>query len=135
MTRFVLLFLVACSETAPLEAAPPTAGEAAPAVETVQNRDVAALAAALPGAPFLIDVRTADEYASGHVPGARNIPLDQLESRLSELEPHRGDDVWVVCHSGSRSARASRLLASAGFRTINVEGGTSAWIAAGHPTE
>ncbi len=99
-----LLLLTACGADAPT---PPAAGDAtatsARATIPVQNRDVAALAAALPSAPVVLDVRTAEEFGSGHVPGARNIPLDQLESRISELESYRDAEVWTICQSGRRS--------------------------------
>lgn len=83
--------------------------------------------------PTVIDVREPDEYASGHVPGARNLPLGELESRLSEIPT--GDDVYMICQSGGRSARATEFLATKGVGAVNVEGGTSAWIASGRETE
>jgi len=85
--------------------------------------------------PILVDVRTAEEYAAGHVPGAVNIPVDQVASRLAELEPHRSGEVWVICQSGRRSAQASEVLAGAGFRPVDVTGGTGGWKAAGFPVE
>lgn len=84
----------------------------------------------------LIDVRTPAEYAEGRVPGAVNVPLDQLESRLAELAPHRADDVYLICAVGGRSARATSILAANGFsKPINVDGGTNGWRAAGYPIE
>lgn len=88
------------------------------------------------GKVVLYDVRTPGEYAGGHVPGAVNIPLDQLSSRMDELAPHKGDAVYLVCASGNRSGKAATQLAAAGFSNpINVEGGTRAWQAAGKPLE
>ena len=81
----------------------------------------------------LFDVRTPEEFASGHVPGARNVPLDALDP--ATLEVDRSAPVVLICRSGSRSARAAAQLGAAGLQTINVEGGTLAWIAAGHPIE
>jgi rhodanese-related sulfurtransferase len=84
----------------------------------------------------LIDVRTAAEFAEGHAPGAVNIPVGELDTRMSELEPHKSAAVYLICRSGSRSARAqTQLLAAGFFRPINVVGGTLAWRAAGHPVE
>lgn len=83
--------------------------------------------------PTLIDVREPDEFASGHVPGAQNVPLGQLESRLSEIPAD--DDVYVICQSGGRSARAADFLATQGINAVNIEGGTSAWIGSGRETD
>ena len=83
--------------------------------------------------PFvIIDVRTPEEYAEGHVDGARLIPVDELEERLAEVPTDK--QVYVYCRSGKRSARAAALLASHGFgRVENVLGGILAWQEAGHP--
>ena len=86
--------------------------------------------------PLLLDVRTDEEYAAGHVAQARQIPLDTLESRLAELEAHKGAEIYVICQSGvrsGRSERASQLLLSKGFTPVNVEGGVGAWVNAGMP--
>jgi rhodanese-related sulfurtransferase len=79
----------------------------------------------------IIDVRETDEYTLGHVPGARLIPLGELVGRVDEV-PTEGP-VYVVCHSGMRSARAADFLASSGIDAINVTGGTAAWQQAGLP--
>ncbi len=85
---------------------------------------------------LVVDVRTPGEFAGGHVPGAVNIPIDQLNGRLAELEPHRADKVGVICQSGGRSLAASQTLAAAGFTgVVDVEGGTGGWISAGHKVE
>ena len=81
----------------------------------------------------VIDVRETDEYADGHVPGARNVPLSQLQDRLDEVP--EGSPVHVICQSGGRSARATAALAAHGIDAVDVEGGTSAWIAAGKPID
>ncbi|GAA2807833.1 rhodanese-like domain-containing protein [Kitasatospora paracochleata] len=82
----------------------------------------------------VIDVRTPGEYAGGHVPGARNIPLDQLDRALPALRAaaERGA-LAVVCASGARSRAATERLVAAGVPAATVAGGTSAWAAAGHP--
>jgi rhodanese-related sulfurtransferase len=81
----------------------------------------------------VIDVRTPGEYASGHLPGALNIPLDLMGRALPEIR-HAADrgDVLVVCASGARSENARALLAERGIRTATLAGGTDAWAAAGH---
>lgn len=84
--------------------------------------------------PFVfIDVRTPEEYAEGHVAGAKLIPLKELEQRLAEVPKDR--QVYIYCHSGKRSAAAADILVKAGFTNIeNVKGGITAWQAAGYPT-
>lgn len=81
----------------------------------------------------VIDVRTPGEYAGGHVPGALNIPLDQIRRALPDIR-HAADrgDVLVVCASGARSENACRVLADNGIDTATLSGGTGAWAAAGH---
>ncbi|RCK75989.1 MAG: Rhodanese-related sulfurtransferase [Candidatus Ozemobacter sibiricus] len=86
-------------------------------------------------AAVLIDVREPEEFAAGHVPGARNIPLSEVARRSAELPA--GATVFVICQVGGRSAVACQMLAGRlpGARVVNVEGGTSAWQAAGFPLE
>ncbi|MGC0406455.1 rhodanese-related sulfurtransferase [Streptomyces sp. SAI-126] len=81
----------------------------------------------------VIDVRTPAEYASGHLPGALNIPLGQLRRALPEIRHAAGrGDVLVVCASGARSENACKLLAEQGVATATLAGGTGAWTAQGH---
>lgn len=76
----------------------------------------------------VLDVRRPAEFASGHVPGARNIPLNELPRRIDEVERH--GPLAVICAGGYRSSMAASLLARHGRTDIsNVIGGTSAWIA------
>ncbi len=87
------------------------------------------------GPCFLIDVRTPEEYAQGHVPGARLICLDTLDTRAHEIS--KDVDTYLICRSGARSAKALEWLRDQhGFiRLTNVSGGTMAWIEAGYPVE
>ncbi|MFI6467958.1 rhodanese-like domain-containing protein [Streptomyces sp. NPDC050538] len=81
----------------------------------------------------VIDVRTPAEYASGHLPGALNIPLDHVRRALPEIRHASGrGDVLVVCASGARSESACKLLADQGIPTATLSGGTGAWAAEGH---
>jgi rhodanese-related sulfurtransferase len=77
----------------------------------------------------VIDVRTPGEYAGGHIPGALNIPLDQLDRALPDIRTaaQRGE-VLAVCASGARSENACRTLAENGIHTATLAGGTL-----GHP--
>ncbi|NEC26045.1 rhodanese-like domain-containing protein [Streptomyces sp. SID8111] len=81
----------------------------------------------------VIDVRTPGEYASGHLPGALNIPLDQLRRALPALRDAAGrGDLLVVCASGRRSADAAARLAGHGITAATLTGGTAAWSEEGH---
>lgn len=104
--------------------------EAAPAEK--REVDVIALKAALEAGATVVDVRNPDEHLGGHVPGAILLPLPELEARVGELASHKGKDLYIICRSGARSARAAEFLATHGHRPINVAGGTMAWIAQGH---
>lgn len=81
----------------------------------------------------VLDVRTPGEYATGHLPGALNIPLDQISRALPAVQQaaDRGD-ILVVCASGARSGSARKTLAEYGIDTTTLAGGTAAWAAAGH---
>ncbi len=82
----------------------------------------------------LVDVRSPSEYRSGHIPGAINIPLDELEWRTSEIPTTR--PVVVVCASGNRSRTGSEILANKGYtRVYNLKGGTSSWMAGMRPVD
>ncbi|MCI0574363.1 MAG: rhodanese-like domain-containing protein [Myxococcaceae bacterium] len=74
----------------------------------------------------LLDVRTPEEYVQGHLPGARNIPVQVLSQRLDDVGP-RETPVIVYCAAGGRSATAAELLKRAGFREVLNLGPMSAW--------
>lgn len=82
----------------------------------------------------LIDVRTVGEYQSGHLPGALNIPLDQLGRRMEEVPQDK--PIIVVCASGSRSKSGSSVIVRAGRTEVyNLQGGTMAWMMQRLPLE
>lgn len=82
---------------------------------------------------FILDVRQPAEWEEFHIPDATLIPLDQLESRISEVPKNR--EIVVVCRSGSRSAVGRDLLLSAGYKSVtSVAGGMTEWRSAGYPT-
>jgi rhodanese-related sulfurtransferase len=74
---------------------------------------------------LLIDVRSEKEWRTGHVDGARHLPLDAIPARLGELPA--GTPVVTMCHSGIRSAIAARKLAEHGYSVSSVRGGMIAW--------
>jgi phage shock protein E len=87
-------------------------------------------------AVVVLDVRTAKEFAEGHVPGAINISHDELEGRLAELDADRDRDVVVYCRSGHRAGLALGLLENAGFKRLyHLEGDYLGWVAASRPVE
>lgn len=82
----------------------------------------------------LIDVRTAGEFARGHVPGAVNISLDQLDKRLEEVP--EGKTVVVICASGNRSRSGAAKFVKGGWKEVyNLNGGTMHWMMHQHPLE
>ena len=80
---------------------------------------------------LLLDVRTPQEFASGHIPGAVNISLQTLEAHVSELPTDR--PIVIYCRSGNRSAAAGNLLLRRGFAQLYDLGGIIAWQAQGLP--
>jgi len=128
-----LVVLLACSEPSAVEGSV-SSEIAAPSLRS--DVDVTALAAALESGVRLIDVRTPGEYASGHVPGAISVPMDVLAPDHSAVTTHPKDQpLYVICESGGRSARAADQLVRAGYRTMNVVGGTADWRRKGHKVD
>ncbi len=78
-----------------------------------------------PTPPFILDVRTAQEFIQSHIPGAILIPVTELAQRLHEVPSHR--EVVTVCHSGNRSMMAARHLHQAGYRVKNLRHGMMRW--------
>mgnify|MGYP002776316994 CR=1 FL=1 len=84
----------------------------------------------------VIDVREADEFAGGHLPDARNLPLAKLAERAGEIEKFKGKPVIVCCASGMRSAKACKELTKLGFANVqSLAGGIDAWVGAGYPVK
>ncbi|GIN87620.1 rhodanese-like domain-containing protein [Heyndrickxia sporothermodurans] len=73
----------------------------------------------------IIDVREVDEVEAGKIPGAVNIPLGTIESRINELD--KSAEYIMVCRSGGRSGRATEVLKGEGFNVMNMSGGMLAW--------
>jgi phage shock protein E len=134
-TALASMILLGCTQAEPEI---PSAGDAADdevVVRSVTQQDVLDLVASdAPGT--LLDVRSVAEFDSGHVPGALNIPVDELPQRLGELESGRADEVIVYCERGGRAMKAADLLMASGFRKLgHLEGDMSGWRAAGLPSE
>lgn len=84
---------------------------------------------------IVLDVRGPGEFASGHVPGSRNIPHDQVGSHLEELRRYRR--IYIHCRSGKRAHAASETLTRAGLDNLVCIAGSGMddWLASGFPTE
>ena len=86
------------------------------------------------GKTLILDVRTADEFAAGHIRDAKNIPLKELKARIDELEKFKARPVVVVCAKGLRSAKATTQLNKAGYtEAASLLGGLDAWQTQGLP--
>jgi phage shock protein E len=83
---------------------------------------------------FVLDVRSPEEFKEGHVPGAVNIPYDQMAARLAEVPKDK--DVVLYCRSGRRAGIAAEVLGNNGYtRLSHLEGDMPAWIEKGRPVE
>jgi rhodanese-related sulfurtransferase len=97
----------------------------------VPEVDLDMFAAARADGALVIDVREPYEYLTGHVPGAKLIPLAWLPHHADELPA--GQPVYVICASGNRSWTAAQFLAGRGVDARSVIGGTGGWLARGLP--
>ena len=75
--------------------------------------------------PLVIDVRQPDEYRSGHIAGAKLIPLGELRRQMKKLPQSK--EIVCVCASGNRSRSATRILIDAGYNATNMKGGMHSW--------
>jgi rhodanese-related sulfurtransferase len=88
------------------------------------------------GTTLVLDIREGDEYASGHLPRARHIPLSQLSNRVGEIGKFKDKPVIVTCKTGARAGAATRMLRQAGFNQVyQLRGGLAAWEQASLPVE
>lgn len=85
---------------------------------------------------FLVDVRRPDEFAAGHIPGAVNVPVEEIAGRPGLLPADAAACIVAYCRSGRRSAAAAPTLLALGYSAVyNMPGGILAWQAAGYPIE
>jgi rhodanese-related sulfurtransferase len=88
------------------------------------------------GSTLVLDVRNGNEFATGHLPKARHIPMPELSKRIEEIGKFKDKPVIVTCGTGGRAGAASRFLKSAGFTTVyQLKGGLAAWQQASLPVE
>jgi rhodanese-related sulfurtransferase len=137
VTACVVLLLsapVALQAQAPSAAASPPAAEAP--IPRVTGSELQHVAHHADDELVILDVRSPEEFAAGHVPEARNIPHDQVAARLTELAPLREKTLVLYCRSGRRSGLAAKILRDAGFKDVRqLEGDFPGWEAAGRPVE
>ncbi len=94
-------------------------------IPTVMVSDVGADA-------YLLDVREEDEWAAGHAPGAKHLPMMEIPVRMAEVPQDR--EVVVVCRVGGRSGQVVAYLRQQGWENVtNLDGGMISWAAAGRP--
>jgi len=121
-----------CARNAPKLDTPPPENAVRSAVNEISP--VEAKAKTQQAYAQFVDVRTAEEYSTGHPSRAINIPLAELASKLDRLE--RNEPVYVICQTGRRSKEASEILVNNGFPWVfNVSGGTDARNATGLSAE
>jgi rhodanese-related sulfurtransferase len=97
----------------------------AQAVQLINRQDAAVL-----------DVREPSEFRGGHIPNARNIPLEQIAQKAKDLDKLKTKPVLLNCQTGARSAQAAATLMQAGFTEVyNLSGGMNAWQQANMPVE
>lgn len=85
-------------------------------------------------APAILDVRTADEFAAGHIPGAVNVPLNELAERLPGLKLAPTQEIVVHCQHGGRAAKAESILRESGYTNVrDLSGHMEAWSKGGYP--
>ena len=83
---------------------------------------------------LVVDVRTPGEYETAHIPGAINLPLDQINDHLTQLADHADTRILLICQSGARASRCQQTLTSAGLDgTLVLDGGMNTWLSVGHP--
>lgn len=97
----------------------------------VKEIDVDGFAAVRNGVEVL-DVRSPEEFAAGHVPGAVNVPLPEMGAAAGR---YAGERVFVICQSGGRSAAAAQILTAAGADATSVAAGTAGWMQGGRRVE
>ena len=85
---------------------------------------------------MVLDVRTPEEYAQSHIPGAVNIPVADLLSRVAELSSLKDEEIVVYCQLGPRAAFAGYVMTQNGFTGVrDLQGHMQQWLADGHPVK
>lgn len=137
MKRILVAVLLAAALTAGCTAAQPkpAAQSAQAAQQPMVNITPADLQKLLQGSgkqPLVVDVRTPEEYAEGHIAGAKLVPLQTIETDIKAIA--KDQEIVLVCRSGNRSAQAYEILAGMGYKNLkNMTGGMTEWQKIGAP--
>ena len=98
------------------------------------NVDPVAAVGLINNSAIVLDVRSADAHARGHIVGARNIPTDELDAKISTLAEFKSTPIIAVCESGISSTRSVNALRKEGFESVyGLKGGMAGWSQAGLP--
>ncbi|MFO0756655.1 MAG: rhodanese-like domain-containing protein [Byssovorax sp.] len=130
LAAFTLALLPACSADHPAPANASSAGAAAAPAGLPDHDPALAHKLAAEGA-LVLDVRTPEEFSGKRVEGAVNIPVDEVEGKMSEIDKLTGGDkdkpIVVYCAAGGRAASAKRMLVKAGHTKVTNLGGVADW--------
>ncbi len=126
---------LSCSSAPEAPAPAPSGPPPAPSGPAPQHIDQATFKNGVFSGAFrhLIDVRSPAEYAAGHVPGSRNIPVEEVEARMGELKALAPGPIHLICETGNRAGYVAKQLSAEGLQTVVVLGGTHAWREADLP--
>jgi phage shock protein E len=132
LLALALTALAACNENPPSPAPTQAPAQGAESKKSaLPDHDPALAKKLVKEGALLIDVRSPDEFGDKHLPGAINIPVEQVQSRLAEVEKLAGGDkkkpIVVYCHSGARSRMAKRTLVRGGFEQVTNMGSIEDW--------
>jgi phage shock protein E len=128
LVGLVAALFVACDTAAP----PPVSSTLDSTIAAVELSDRIAAG----DAPLILDVRTDAEFEAGHIPGAIQIPHDQVKDRIGELPTDTSVEIVVHCQSGRRAEMAEAELIAAGYTNVrSLDGHWAGWSAAGLPSE
>jgi rhodanese-related sulfurtransferase len=131
---FALVAGVPASAAETTPAAAPAAKPAAASVTPMSQEQLLEHQAKHPQHLFVLDVRSPEEFKEGHVPGAVNVPYDQIASRLADVPKDK--DVVLYCRTGRRAGIAAEVLQANGYtRLSHLEGDMTEWVEKGRPVE
>lgn len=125
----LVISLTACAPKASAPAAAPTASSAE-AIKAEYHQLTAAQAKARMDSGdevIILDVRTPEEYAQGHIPGAVLLPVTSIGSDTAKLLPDKDAEILIYCRSGNRSRQATNMLVDMGYTAVYDFGGINSW--------
>jgi len=135
LLMLVLVVVVACAPAEETTITDNSSDDTAnvPAVQNISPQDYMTNFVDADADHFLIDVRTLNEFNSGHIANATNLDINNMPSNFTSIPTDQ--PIVVYCRSGNRSATAARMLEDAGYTNIYDLGGTIQWTAAGLPLQ